>query len=81
MEDRNGSIAARLKKALLLYIYTDSQKHESTLLHTYVLNEFSTADHLCTVQQKLFEKTLIELGSSHLYASFGTFYVQIGQLF
>ena len=53
MEDRNGSIAARLKKALLLYIYTDSQKHESTLLHMYVLNEFSTADHLCTVQQNI----------------------------
>ena len=28
-----------------------------------------------------FWKTLIEVGSSHIYASFGTFCVQIGQLF
>ena len=28
--------------------YTDSQKHESTLLHTYILNEYLTADHSCT---------------------------------
>ena len=28
--------------------YTASQKHESTLLQTYVLNEFLTADRLCT---------------------------------
>ena len=33
------------------------------------------------VQQNIFEKTLKEYGSSHLYASFGTFCVQIGQLF
>ena len=31
-------------------IYTDLQKHESTLLHTYVLNEFLTADRLCTAK-------------------------------
>ena len=31
------------------------------------------------VQQNSFEKTLIEFGSSYLYASFGTFCVQIGQ--
>ena len=31
--------------------------------------------------QIYFEKTLIKAGSSHLYASFGTFCVQIGQLF
>ena len=36
---------------------------------------------LGSVQQNIFEKTLIEVGSSHLYASFGTFCVQIGQLF
>ena len=29
----------------------------------------------------IFEKTLIEVGSSNLYASFNTFCVQIGQLF
>ena len=57
--------------------YTAPQKHESTLLHTYVLNKFLTAVH---VQQNIFEKTLIEVGSSLLYASFGIFWVQIGQL-
>ena len=30
------------------------------------------------VQQNIFEKTFTEIGSSHLYASFGTFCVQIG---
>ena len=33
-----------------IVIYTDSQKHESTLLHTYVLNEFLTADHSSTTK-------------------------------
>ena len=32
-------------------------------------------------QQNIFEKPLIDLGSPHLYASFGTFCDQIGQLF
>ena len=32
------------------------------------------------VQQNIFEKTLIKIGSSHLYASFGEFCVQIGRL-
>ena len=50
--------------------YRNSQKHESTLLHTYVLKEFLTADRL--------KKTLIKVGSSNLYASVGTFCVQIG---
>ena len=53
--------------------YTDSQKHESTLLHT---NFWRPTIH---VQQNIFGKTLIEGGSSHLYASFGTFCVQFGQ--
>ena len=52
--------------------YTASQKHESTLLHTYVLTVHAP--------QNIFEKTLIEVGSSHIYTSFGTFCVQIGQL-
>ena len=30
--------------------YTASQKHESTLLHKYVLNKFLTADHSCTTK-------------------------------
>ena len=33
------------------------------------------------VQQNIFEKPLLEVCSSHLYASFGTFCVQIAQLF
>ena len=32
------------------YRYNASQKHESTLLHTYVLNEFLTADRPCTTK-------------------------------
>ena len=32
----------------IYYFYTTPQKHESTLLHTYVLNEFLTADRSCT---------------------------------
>ena len=56
------------------------QKHESPLLHTYVLTEFLKADRSRT-KKNIFEKTFIEVGSSHLYASFVTFCVQIGQLF
>ena len=33
------------------------------------------------VEQNIFQKNLIEICSPHLYASFGTFCVQIGQLF
>ena len=33
------------------------------------------------VQQNIFEKTIIEVGSPHLYNSFGTFCTQIGQFF
>ena len=33
------------------------------------------------VQQNIFGKILIEVGNSHLYASFDIFYVQIGQCF
>ena len=36
--------------AVFLVLYTDSQKHESTLLHTYVLSKFLTANHLCTTK-------------------------------
>ena len=43
---------------LVKYIqYTAPQKHESTLLHTYVLNEFLTANHSCTT--KYFWKKLV----------------------
>ena len=47
-----------------------------TLVHTYVLKSFSTA----TVHN-IFGKTLTEVCSPHLYTSFGTFCVQIGQYF
>ena len=36
---------------------------------------------LIHVQQNIFEQTLIEVVILHLYASFGTFYLQIDQLF
>ena len=32
------------------------------------------------MQQNIFEKTIVEVDSLHIYASFGTFNVQIGQL-
>ena len=32
------------------------------------------------VQQNIFEKIIFKIGSSYLYASFGTFCVKIGQL-
>ena len=45
----------------------------------YVMNEFLTA---CILYIKMFsEKTLIKVCSLYLYASFGTFCTQIGQLF
>ena len=34
----------------MLYIYTARQKHESTLLHTYLMNEFLTAERSCTTK-------------------------------
>ena len=49
--------------------YTASQKHESTLLHTYRTN---IGHRTVQVQQKSFEKPILEVDSSHLYASFGT---------
>ena len=74
-----GNVAAAASKIpYRLNLYTAPQKHESTLLHTYVLNKFLTADHSCTTEY-LKKKTVIEVGSSHLYASFDTFCVQIGQ--
>ena len=54
--------------------YNTSRKHES-ILNMYVLNEFLTADNSCTT--KYFEKSIIEVRSSHFDASFGTFCAQI----
>ena len=50
---------------------------------SYFIRMYSTNFWQPTVHvlQNVFEKNLIEVGSSHLYASFGTFCVQIGQLF
>ena len=64
-------------------MYTASQKHKSTLLHTIYVRMYWTNYWQPTVdvQQFFFEKNLTEVGSSHLCASFGTFCVQIGQLF
>ena len=59
----------------LHFIHRKWQKKESSLLHTYVLNEPPTVHE----QQIIFEKTLIEVRTSHLYASFGTFCIKIGQ--
>ena len=47
-------------------------------IRTYVLYEFLTVD--LHVQQNIFEEDIVEVDSSHLYASFGTLCVQIGQL-
>ena len=41
------SFEKQWSEAPLKYNYTASQKHESNLLHTYVLNEFLTADRSC----------------------------------
>ena len=38
------------KKAVQGITYRNSQKHESTLLHKYVLNKFLTADRSCTTK-------------------------------
>ena len=77
-EYRTKIISKTCLRPCLEHMYTAPQKHESTLLHTFVLNEFLTADHSYT--KKYFWKILIESGSSHLYALFGTVWVQIGQL-
>ena len=79
-----GCVIQHKKKILFAldskaHAYNASQKHESTLLHKYVLNEFLTADR--SFITKYFRKTLIKVGSSHLCASFDTFSVQIGLLF
>ena len=52
------------------------------IVHSYVLNESFTTHSSCATKYfwKLFLKTSIEIVSSRLYASFGTFWVQIGQL-
>ena len=60
--------------------YTDSTKinRPGHNIRMYWTNIRQPTAH---VQQNIFGKTLIEVRSSHLYASFGTFYAKIGPLF
>ena len=58
--------------------YTASQKHESYSISKCWTNFWQPT---ILVQQNIFIKTLIEFVSLHIYASFGTFCVQIGQFF
>ena len=64
----------------LLHESTDSTKinRPGHNIHMYWTNFRQPTAH---VQQNIFGKTLIEVSSLHLYASFGTFCVQIDQLF
>ena len=65
---------------LLYNICTDSTKINCPdhNIHMYWTNFWHPKTH---VQQNIFGKNLIKVGSSHLYASFGTFCSQIGHLF
>ena len=49
--------------------------------HTYVCTERIFDSRLFMDHKISFEKTLIEGGSSHIYASFGTSCAKFGQLF
>ena len=64
----------------LFHRATDSTKINRPVhsIHMYWTNFRQPTAH---VQQNIFGKTLTEVCSLHLYASFGTFCVQIGQLF
>ena len=44
---------------------TARQKHESTFLHTYVMNEFLTADRSCTT--KYFWKKILQKLVAHIF--------------
>ena len=54
----NANIATKFSGKIKGF-YTAQQKHESTLLHTYVLNAFLTADRSCTT--KYFWKILYKM--------------------
>ena len=68
------------KKTLKIYPFTDSTKinRPGHYIRMYWTNFWQTTVH---VQQNIFEKSLTEVGSPHIYASIGTFCTQIGQLF
>ena len=50
-----------------------------SLCHLSRLDPFDLDEHLYQSKKLFLKKTPIEVDSSHLYASFGTFCVQIGQ--
>ena len=61
-------------------LYTDSIKinHPEYNIGMYWTNFWQPSVY---IHQNIFEKTIIEVCNSHLYASFGNFCDQIGQLF
>ena len=71
---------ALIKKNSAQFSHTETRKNMNLPYSTFMYwtNFWQPTVH---IQQNIFEKTLIEVGSSHLYPSFGTFCVQIGQLF
>ena len=65
-------------KNILLYTVTRKNMNLPYSIRMYWTNFLPLSVH---VQQNIFEITHIEVGSSNLYASFVTLWVQIGQLF
>ena len=90
---RNFQIAHKLSKNLsnptaMLHVANLPDKFTCKDLKEYLIEEnFTVSDvqdcgregNECT-EQNVFEKTLVEVCSPHLYASFDIFCVQIGQL-
>ena len=68
----------QMKEALVLKLKTLNQNKPSRACTERIFDIRLLSAH---VQQNIFGKTLIKVCSSHIYASFGTFCVQIGQLF
>ena len=59
-------------------MYSSQNINESKVLHKYVMNEILVA--CCSRQTKYFWENLFKIYSPNIYAYFGTFSVQIGQL-
>ena len=72
-----STVTEKLQKFQILHAYTDS----TVLGITYVCTELVFDSRLLMYNKICFEKNVIEGCSPHLYASFGTFCVQIGQSF
>ena len=70
-----------------LFSFGQSERfhYENTVDTTRIKPSSPSSTNICTALRscatKYFWKTVIEVHSSHIYASFGNFYVQIGQLF